>query len=159
MCVFIRVPLLTPFVSRSTEHSSIDPNGSNRFRMSGSDIFFDSMPMKSFLSVTYKKHVHMNIFNHSSTDTQCTGLNDKLHTYMYSWINTCLLCEKEDISIFRLRSFLVCSCLLEDWTREKQNEIYGHFLNYDGVITPRWWWRRLGFGIGRFARSKTHNAI
>lgn len=89
MCVFIRVPLLMPFVSRSTEHSSIDPNGSNRFRMSGSDIFFDSMPMKSFLSVTHEKHVHMIIFNRSSTDTRCAVFNDKLHThthiyYMYS---------------------------------------------------------------------------
>lgn len=51
----IFLPLLTPFWSRSTEHSSMAPKGSNISLMSGSDIFFDSMPMKSFLSVTYQK--------------------------------------------------------------------------------------------------------
>lgn len=49
-----RLPLLTPFGSRRTEHSSMAPNGSNISLMSGSEIFFDSMPMKSFLSVTHK---------------------------------------------------------------------------------------------------------
>lgn len=49
------LPLLTPFGSRSTEHSSMAPKGSNISLMSGSDIFFDSIPMNSFLSATNKK--------------------------------------------------------------------------------------------------------
>jgi len=52
------LPLLTPFVSRRTEHSSIAPNGSNKILMSGSDIFFDNIPMNSFLSVI-KKHLKL----------------------------------------------------------------------------------------------------
>ena len=52
------LPLLTPFGSRSTEHSSMAPKGSNISLMSGSDIFFDSIPMNSFLSATNTEHKH-----------------------------------------------------------------------------------------------------